>query len=168
MFSLVIRKESLTNQEEMFNLWHEITMKSIVMNKEKALWQTQTYSSGPSSLALDNFPLTEVVLRTSRNLSVSFLPSLCFKTKSSWHMAASLHLLLMMQPVQEMATRVHRGSPGFMLCYLSAMLMSFCVTLDWVIAFFFYTNKQLTSAHSCLSWLFLIPHSPTLSPSRYT
>lgn len=39
-------------------------------------------------------------------------------------MSASLYLLLMMQPVQEMATRVHRGSPGFTLCYLSAMLMT--------------------------------------------
>lgn len=138
------------------------------MNNEKALWQTQTYSSGPSSLALDNFPLTEVVLRTSRNLLVSFLPSLCFKTKSSWHMSASLHFLLMMQPVQEMATRVHRGSPGFTLCYLSAMLMSICVTLNRAIASFSYTNKQLASARSCSTWLFLIPHSPMLPLFRYT
>lgn len=144
-------------------------MKSIVMNKEKALWRTQTYSTGPSSLALDNFPLTEVVLRTSRNLLVSLKPpSLCFKTKSSWHMSASLHLLLMMQPVLEMATRVHQGSPGYMLCYLSAMLMSICVTLKRVIASFFYTNKQLASVRSCSTWLFLKAHSPMLSPFRYT
>lgn len=56
-----------------------------MMNKERASWQPQTYSSGPSSLTLASSLLADVVLRTSRNLSVSFLPSLCFKTKSSRH-----------------------------------------------------------------------------------